>query len=267
MGHGTALITGASSGLGRALALELARRGARVVVAARRRERLEALVGEIARKGGEAEALTLDVGDTEAAVAAIRELDRRIGGLDMVIANAGVGFEVSGKWMTFEAIEPILRVNYLGAVATLTAVLPDMVARDRGHLVGVTSLAAARGFPRHAAYSSTKAALSVFLESLRLDLRKTSLRITEVAPGFIRTPMTASSKRPMPLIQEPDESARYIVDRLESGRPVIRFPAPLAVASRAVRWLPDGLYVSMFGSRTGVQPRADTAGDGGEAEE
>ncbi len=252
--HTTTLITGASSGFGRALARELGRRGAHVVAAARRLEALEALVRDIEQDGGRAEALSLDVADTAATVAAIQEVDRRLDGLDLVIANAGLGVAVSGKRMTFEAIEPILRVNYLGAVATLTAVLPAMVARDHGHLVGVTSLAASRGFPRHAAYCSTKAALSVFLESLRLDLRKTAVRITEVAPGFIRTPMTEPNKHPMPFIQEPDVAARFVVDRLEKGRATIRFPAQMSLASRVVRLVPDPLYAQVFGSKTGVRP-------------
>ncbi len=259
MAYETALITGASSGLGRALAVELARRGVHVVGAARRLEELEALVAEVARSGGKAEALQLDVSDTAATVSAVQDVDRRLGGLDLVIANAGVGVEVSGKRMTFESIEGILRVNYLGAVATLTAVLPAMVARDRGHLVGVTSLAAARGFPRHAAYCSSKAALAVFLESLRLDLRKTGVRVTEVAPGFIRTPMTAPNKHPMPFIWEPDRAARFMVTRLERGPAVVRFPLPMTLASRAARLFPETVHQWIFGSRTGAQPLEDAA--------
>lgn len=255
MDYKNALITGASSGLGRALAIELAKDGVKVFVAARRKEELDALVYEIKDLGGEAEALVLDVTDTVTLVETIRALDKRVDGLDLVVANAGIGVSVSGKHMTFESIESILRVNLMGAVATLTAVLPAMVERNRGHLVGISSLARARGLPKHAAYCASKAGLSTFLESLRLDLAKTNLIVSNVDPGFIRTPMTAPNKHPMPFMKEPRDAAVAIWKGLKRGSPQIRFPLPMILASTMLGVLPDPIYDLIFSSRTGVYPR------------
>jgi NAD(P)-dependent dehydrogenase (short-subunit alcohol dehydrogenase family) len=236
------LVTGASSGIGRALALEYARGGAHVAVCARRASELESLAAQVRELGAAALCLPVDVRDVDASAEAVRRADRELGGLDIVIANAGRGDLRHGSRLTWEHVGPVLDVNVRGAMATLVAAIPIFLAQQRGHLVGVSSLAGLRGLPMSAAYSASKAALSTFLESLRIDLAPAGVHVTDVQPGFVRTPMTEHSKHPMPLIWPSDRAARHIVRRLERAPAVIAFPWPLALAVRLGRLLPPSVY-------------------------
>src|SRR4051794_18447923 len=155
----TVFITGASSGIGRALALEYASRGAFVAVAARRRGELDALVHEIEERGGRAIAYPVDVVDADAIRDAVKKADVDLGSLDMVIANAGVGILGHASRLRWEDVTRVIDVNLRGAMATLLAAVPIMLAQQRGHLVGVTSLAGRRGLPESGAYGASKAAL------------------------------------------------------------------------------------------------------------
>jgi short-subunit dehydrogenase len=242
----TALVTGASSGLGRGLALWFARRGVKVYAAARRRDNLEALADEARASGASIEPVELDVSDADATVARLRELDEACGGLDLVIANAGVGQETNARRLQWERASHIIDVNVIGATATLCAVLPRMVERNRGHLVGVASLAAWRGLPRNAAYSASKAFLSTFMESLRVDLRGTGVRVTCIYPGFVKSAMTASNKFPMPFLLETDEAARMMGEAILRGESAYAFPWQLAGLMRLVKVLPNSLYDSLM---------------------
>ena len=228
----TALITGASSGIGRGVAKELARRGTRVVATARRRERLESLVSEIEAAGGRADWRELDVSDPEAVVRAIHEEDERVGGFDLVIANAGVANVLN-----------LAQVNFTGALATLVAGKDVMLPRGRGTLVGVASVAGFRGLPSSGAYSATKAGLSTFLESLQLDLEGTGLTVVDVSPGFIKSEMTDLNDFRMPFLMETDDAVQRFVDAVEAGRPVVHFPWQLAFPLKwGAKFAPRGLW-------------------------
>jgi len=239
----TALITGASSGIGAALALELARAGVRVVLAARRVEALEQVAAAVTEGGGQADVLALDVSEPEAVVARLQALDDELDGLDLVIANAGVGRERwSGKLEWAELCAPTIAVNVAGATATLVALLPRMVARKRGHLVGVSSLAQYRGMPRSAVYSASKAYLSHFLEAVRIDLRGTGVHVTDVRPGFVRTPMTANNKGPLPFAISAQDAAARTWAGIRRRAGVVAYPLPTATVVRTLAALPDPLY-------------------------
>ena len=238
MDYRTALITGASSGMGRSMARRLAREGTLVVLCARRVLALEKLAEEIAKAGGCARVLAMDVADTERTVASIREIDAEIGGLDLVIANAGVGRAIDAKRLRWERISNLCLVNFNGAIATLCAVLPEMVKRGRGHLVGVSSVGALAPFPTVGAYGATKAGLTMFLASLRFDLRDTGVDVTCVHPGFVRSEMTAHLKGPMPLALDADEAGALILSKLRKAPAEINFPASMMAMSRAIAALP-----------------------------
>ena len=248
MGHfGNAFVTGASGGLGAALARELAARGTRVVLAARRREALEELARELGAAGGRADVALLDVGDTEAVRSAVEHWDAELGGLDLVVANAGVAPPAGRDPVSWEGVEPVLRVNVLGAVATLAAALPMMRTRGRGTLAGISSLAALRGMPDSGAYSASKACLSTWLESLQIDLDGTGVTVVDVQPGFVRTPMTDRNRGPMPFLLEVDDAARRTVDGLERGRLLVSYPAGLSLPLRTLaRWMPRRLWVAVM---------------------
>ena len=229
------LVTGASSGIGRALAVEYARRGARVVVAARRRDRLDELAREI---GGEA--LALDVADGDATFAAVRALDDRLP-LDVVVANAGIGGITPGRKLDWTRVRNILTTNLVGAAATISAAVPGMIARGDGRIVGVASVAGFRGLPRFAAYSASKAGLITLLESLRVDLAGTGVSVTTVCPGYVQTEMLTPGKS-HPFVVAADEAARLIVAAADKRDSMCTFPAPIVAGMRAAQLLPRPLY-------------------------
>jgi short-subunit dehydrogenase len=242
MSYRTALVTGASSGLGRGLALWFGRRGVKVYAAARRRDHLEALANEARAAGATIEPVELDVSDADATLARIRELDASSGGLDLVIANAGVGVETNARRIQWEQVKQTIDVNVTGAAATLCAVLPRMVERKRGHLVGVASLAGYRGLGRNAAYSASKAYLSTFMESLRVDLKPTGVRVTCIYPGFVKSEMTARNKFTMPFLLETEEAVEMMGKAIVRGEAHYAFPWQTASLMRLVRVMPNALF-------------------------
>jgi short-subunit dehydrogenase len=236
-----ALITGASSGIGAALAKLLAAQGTEVVLCARREDALREQVEAITAAGGQARFEVLDVGSDPARTQArIRELDEQLA-FDLVVANAGVGgSRWSGK-LQWEDCAKIIGVNVSGAVATLTGALPGMVARKRGHLVGVSSIAGYRGLPSSAAYCASKAFLSVFLESLRVDLHAVGVAVTDVRPGFVETPMTDGMKS-LPFLVDVEAAAKIIARAIRRKRGVVSFPVPLAVVGHMLPMIPGGIF-------------------------
>ncbi|MFN7134677.1 MAG: SDR family NAD(P)-dependent oxidoreductase, partial [Myxococcales bacterium] len=171
-----------------------------VALAARRADLLEGIAADIRQAGGRARVYELDVADAGRVVEVMQRADDELGGIDLVIANAGIGTQRASRKLTWEDCAPTLAVNVAGATATLTALRTRMVERRRGHLVGVSSLAGYRGLPGSATYCASKAYLSVFLESLRADLRAEGVAVTDIRPGFVRTPMTAKNRFPMPFM-------------------------------------------------------------------
>lgn len=237
----TAFITGASSGIGTALAKMLASRGVTVALAARREEKLEAIAKEITEAGGKASVHPLDVSDPQATVAAVQAADDQHDGLDLVVANAGVGTGQWGGKLEWDDCATILSVNVAGATATLVAALPRMVERGRGHLVGISSIASYRGLPKFAAYSASKAYLSTFLESLRVDLRGTGVAVTDIHPGYVRTEMTEHNSS-MPFVITAEDAAGRICKAIDSKRGVLTFPLPMAMTARAMSAMPNFLF-------------------------
>lgn len=248
--HRVALVTGASSGIGRALAVELARTGTtRVVCVARRERELEETAALCRSAGATADVVVLDVGDTEASVARIRALDDELGGLDLVVANAGVGAPRDVRPYAWEAVRDALHVNLSGATATLLAALPAMVDRKRGHVVAIGSLASYGALPGSIAYCAPKAGLAMVMDCLALDLAGTGVASTHVRLGFVETPMVAASTHPMPQLMRAADVARRLVPRLRKRPREIVMPRALALATRALAALPEPLRVGALGSR------------------
>lgn len=242
MPHRTAFITGASSGIGEALARKLAKEGIEVALAARRAEALETIAKDIRTSGGNARVYPLDVCNVDDVRATIRRADDEMGGLDLVIANAGVGRERWAGKLTWEDALPTLEVNVHGALATLIAVVDRMIERKRGHLVGISSLAQYRAVPSNSVYSASKAFISTFMEGLRIDLRASGVAVTDVRPGFVRTPMTAENKHPMPWLVDSDRAADIIWRGVGNGDAVVAFPWQLATVVRSATVLPAAIY-------------------------
>jgi short-subunit dehydrogenase len=236
------LITGASSGIGRALSLELGRRGAALGLLARRRELLDELVSEVEKPGGRALALAADVTDASAVKQAADELRKRFGRIDLLIANAGVGATTHAKDLDAAEFAKVVNINLLGAVNSVTAVVPQMVEQGSGQLVAISSLAAYRGLPKSGAYCASKAALSAFFETLRLDLSGTGVDVTIIHPGFIKTPLTSGRQANMPYLMELEDATLRIVRAIEARKKSYAFPWQLATLVRAGMLFPISLY-------------------------
>ena len=246
----TVFVTGASSGLGRGLADHYARAGATVYAVARRRERLDELAAAVKDAGGPGRVvpLTLDVSDCDRLAGAIGDAERESGGgLDLVVANAGISEPNSGKRIDWRSVRRVMDVNVTSACVTVAAALPAMVARGSGSVVAISSMAAFRGLPANAAYSGSKAALMVFMEGLRVDLHGTGVRAITVHPGFVKTELTAKNRFPMPFLMELDEGVAAIVQGIERGDAVVAFPRPMMALMRAVGWIPDFAWERLAG--------------------
>jgi short-subunit dehydrogenase len=234
-----AVITGASSGMGWAMAKILAARGCKVGLVARREDKLAELTAEIHKEGGTAVPAAADVGDRSQTVSAIRACAEKLGPVDLLIANAGVGIPTLVEPLNVGATEKMVRVNLLGVVYAIEAVLPEMLRRGRGHLAAVSSLAAYKGLPGESGYCASKAAVNVYMEALRVQLRHRNITVTTLCPGFVKTPMTVVNKFHMPWLLEADEAARRMVRALERRRKVYNFPWQTTVLMKLSAWLPD----------------------------
>jgi len=188
----TALVTGASRGIGRAVALLLARQGARVVLAARNRDLLAEVAAEIAAAGGEAHAMSLDLADHDSIPGAVRGLPSEFGAVDILVNNAGITADNLLARMTLKQWESVLDVNLTGAFVLTKALVRGMMRRRHGRIVSVSSVAGVVGNAGQANYAASKAGLIGFSKSLARELLSRNITVNVVAPGFIETDMTAA---------------------------------------------------------------------------
>ncbi len=245
-------ITGASSGIGAALARHYAARGAVLGLVARRRDALAALVASLP---GEHAIYIVDVADGPALQAAAADFVARSGLPDVVIANAGVSVgTLTEEADDLPAFERVMRTNVLGMVATFQPFAAPMRARGSGRLVGIASVAGIRGLPGAGAYSASKAAAIAYLESLRVELHGSGVRVVTIAPGYIETPMTAVNRYPMPFMLPVDEAARRFVRAIDAGTTYTVIPWQMGVVARLLRLLPNAVFDRIF-ARAGRKPR------------
>lgn len=234
-----AIITGASSGIGRALAAELARQGCRVGLIARRASELAQLADEVGRAGGTAAAAPADVAKQEEVRAAVSDLRQQLGAVDLLIANAGIGMPTRLDPVNLADVERMFQVNVLGVVYSIAAILPEMLRRGRGHLAAVSSLGSYKGLPGESAYCASKAAVNIYMEGLRIQLRGRGIGVTTLCPGFVRTPMTAHDNHPMPWLMDAEEAARRMLRALARRQKVYNFPWQTNLLMKLTQWLPD----------------------------
>lgn len=234
------LITGASSGIGAALARLYAREGLLLALGGRDAGRLEAITADCRLAGAEVVPGTVDVTDRQAMAEWIAAVDARAP-LELVIANAGISGGGGEARADAEQTRRMFAINVEGMLNTIEPALAPMLARRRGQIALMSSLAAFRGMPSAPAYCASKAAVRVYGEALRARLRDSGVSVTVVCPGFVRTPLTARNPFPMPLLMEPERAAARIRTGLERKRPQIAFPWPMHLAVRLLAALPPGL--------------------------
>lgn len=230
-----ALITGASSGIGRGVALALAARGARIGLLARRAELLEELGGQVKAAGGEAQVLPADVGDAAAVESAVATVVDRFGGLRLVVANAGFGRYAPVEEQPLGQAEALIRANYLGTVYTVRAALPALLEGAPSHIVSVASSAGLIPHPTASAYSASKAAVIQYLAALRMEVIDRGVGVSWVCPGAVDTPYLADAgidpERDLPLLArlfvrtlDADDVVRAVLSAVEHNRREVTLP-------------------------------------------
>ena len=235
----TAWVTGASTGIGRDIVLQLAAAGVKVAASARSPEKLAALGPGIVT-------IPLDVTDASACLAVADRVESELGAIDLVVFGAGTYAPV-----TIDSIDPKLfahtmNTNSMGVVNCLAAVAPRMMARGSGHISWIASVAGFMGLPKAAAYGPTKAALINLAECLEPEMRLKGVRISVINPGFVATPLTAQNDFEMPFLMQPDEAARRSIAGLAAGRFEIAYPWRFVAILRALRALPYPLFFRLI---------------------
>lgn len=238
----TVLITGASSGIGYSLAKLLPKENCSLALLSRNLIKLQNLVDEINKEGGMAKAYRCDVGKQEDVKNAIAAILKDFGKIDIAILNAGVSSRAEAGSYSSAIAKEIFEVNTLGIVNCIEQLLPDFIRRKEGMIVGITSLAESRGFPRSGFYSASKAAATLLLESLRVELKPFKVKVVIVKPGFVRTPMTDKNEFYMPFLMNVDKAAKIILQGIKKEKKIIQFPLPIVIGSKILKCMPDWLF-------------------------
>ncbi len=252
-------IVGASSGIGEALALELARRGARLALSARGEARLQAVstacdaaAGASSSAPAGALALPLDLSRDGEIEQARDQLLAAWGGIDLVIFNAGTYRPLRAWELSADAVRETLATNLIGTLCGTAAVLPTLLAQGHGAIALVGSVAGYGGLPKATVYGPSKAALINFAEVLHLDLAPRGIGVFLINPGFVATPLTAQNDFAMPALQTPAQAAEAIVDGFASGAFEIHFPKRFTRVLKLLQWLPRRLYFPLVRRATGL---------------
>lgn len=248
-------LTGASSGIGQAVAKELLQRGHQLALSARRDETLQELAREYP---DQVLVLAGDLGEAESVKAIGASIEQAWGALDCVILNAGTCEYLDARAFDAAMIERVLRINLLGTAYCIEAALPLLRRGGRGHLVGVASAATYIPMPRAEAYGASKAGLRYLLEALRIDLASEGIDVTLISPGFVDTPLTRRNDFSMPMRWSVDKAARHIVQRLDARPLEIAFPGPFIAALRLLSLLPTRLQLAI-GRRMARTENKDSA--------
>jgi short-subunit dehydrogenase len=233
-------VVGASSGIGAATASELEARGATVAISARREQELERV------SCGRMLVVPVDVTDAAAVAAAADQVREAHGRIDVALLAAGWWQQMDARAWDTEVFDRHVQVNLVGTSNAIAAVLPEMLDRGSGVVAGIASVAGYRGLAGAAAYGATKAAQINMLEALRVQVRRSGVRVTTICPGFVRTELTAGNAFPMPFLIDADQAARAICDGLERDRTEIVFPLPMALLMKAARLVPVGLWARLW---------------------
>lgn len=245
--HGkTYLITGASTGIGKALAEKLAAyKDVTIILLARREELLKELAENIRNENNTIYYYACDVADRENVKEVFENAYKDTGFIDIAILNAGVGGKMYMNDFSAERASNIIRVNIEGIMNCTEALMPSMLEKKEGVIVGVSSLADKRGFGGSGVYCASKAGASVLLESFRVDLNKYNIRVVTVKPGFVETPMTEKNEFSMPMLMSAEKAAGIILRGIRKEKKIISFPLPITLGSKALRLIPNFLFDKM----------------------
>lgn len=236
------VITGASSGIGKALAFRFAKEGCSLVLLARRIEELESIAQEVSKYHVIVKIYKCDVSNKEEVEKVFIQIKKFFSSIDILALNAGVSFRTDvRKDESAKAIQTFA-VNVLGMIFCANQVIPDFIQAKKGMIVGVSSLAESRGFPRSGFYCASKAAASTYLESLRVELKKFNVKVLTVKPGFVKTPMTDKNEFDMPFIIPVKKAAQIIIEGIKKEKKIIQFTLGAVLGIKILKLLPNWLF-------------------------
>jgi len=245
------VITGASSGLGRELAIQYGAKGFQLCLIARREDKLHALKNQI---GSKCEVYVGDVTHRNEIERIANEFISRYGPPDIVVANAGISLGTyAAARQSNDELNEVMKTNFFGMIYTCQAFIDSMAVAGSGTLVGISSLAGLRGIPGSSAYSSSKAAAISYLESLRVELRNSGVRVLTVCPGYIRTPMTDVNTFKMPFLMDVESAAQSLIGAVDRKKSFHVMPWQMALVGLVLRWMPNWIY-DWFASRAPRKP-------------
>lgn len=250
MAPSLAFITGASSGIGLALAEAYARRGWRLALVARRTDPIEDWARARGLDGERLRAYRADVREVDAVIEAGRRCIAELGVPDVVIANAGISIGIdTADRADLDVMRETFETNNVGMAATFHPFLPAMRERRAGTLVGIASVAAIRGLPGHGAYCASKSGVVAYCESLRGECRPHGIAVVTLLPGYIATPLTSRNTYPMPFLMAPEAFAEQAVRAIDAGTSYRVIPWQMGVVAKLMRLLPNGLFDRLFANR------------------
>jgi len=239
MNNKTIWITGASSGIGKALAIKFAQEGWKVAISARR----ENLLKEISKSQNNIDYFPLDVTDIEKCKIVFNDVKKKLGDINISVFCTGIHDPKSEKKLNLEKVRKIMEVNFFGTVNSINAVYDYYKDKKSGQISIVSSVAGYRGLPAAGGYCASKSALSSFAESLYFDFKRENVRVSLVSPGFIKTPMTDQNDFPMPMIKSPEFAAEQMFKGLTKSKSFeIHFPKTFTSLMKVLKVIPNGLY-------------------------
>lgn len=238
----TVLLTGASSGIGYSVAKLLPKENCSLALISRRKKILDDLAAELKNGGLPINCYKCDVGNSDEVRNIFNQVLNDFGKIDIAILNAGASSRADVINYSSSTAREIFEANTFGIINCVEQLLPDFIKRKEGMIVGVSSLAESRGFPKSGFYNASKAAATLLLESLRIELKPFNIKVITVKPGFVRTPMTDKNEFQMPFLMDVDKAAKIILNGIKKEKSIIQFPLTTVIGSKLVKIMPNWLF-------------------------